>query len=74
MQEAATLAAGARVSASRAALQSAFACHQVYAGIGITLEGPAFHISRRIRQLVSQPPGQNLAQQTLIAHAGLSNR
>ena len=24
--------------------------------MGITLEGPVFHVSRRIRQLASQPP------------------
>jgi alkylation response protein AidB-like acyl-CoA dehydrogenase len=64
-------AAAARLSASRAALKSAYVCHQVYAGIGITLEGPAFHITRRIRQLVSQAPGDNAAQETLLDHIGL---
>jgi alkylation response protein AidB-like acyl-CoA dehydrogenase len=58
--------AAARLSASRAALKSAYVCHQVFAGIGITLEGPAFHITRRIRQLVSQAPGDKTAQETLL--------
>ena len=53
LEQADTYAAGAALSASRAALKSAFVCHQVFAGIGITLEGPAFHISRRIRQVPS---------------------
>lgn len=64
-------AAGARLSANRAALKAAHTCHQVYAGIGITLEGPAFHITRRIRQLVSQAPGDHAARQSLLKHIGL---
>jgi len=62
---------GTRISASRAALKSAYVCHQVYAGIGITLEGPAFHITRRIRQLVSQAPGDHAAKETLLDKIGL---
>ncbi len=58
--------AAARLSASRAALKSAYVCHQIFAGIGITLEGPAFHITRRIRQIVSQAPGNKAAQETLL--------
>lgn len=61
----------ARISASRAALKSAYVCHQVYAGIGITLEGPAFHITRRIRQLVSQAPGDHAAKEHLLDQIGL---
>lgn len=64
-------AAGARLSANRAALKAAHTCHQVYAGIGITLEGPAFHITRRIRQLVSQAPGDGVARQSLLKNIGL---
>jgi len=66
-------AAAARISASRAALKSAYVCHQVFAGIGITLEGPAFHISRRIRQLVSQPPGDHAAKENLLDQIGLGS-
>jgi len=65
-------ASGARLSANRSALNAAYVCHQVFAGIGITLEGPAFHISRRIRQLASQPPGDIFARQQVLAQTGLN--
>ena len=71
MQKARCQAAGALVSARRASLQAAFTCHQVFAGIGITLEGPVFHFSRRIRQLVSTPPTGVREQELLLADAGL---
>jgi len=71
LTEAQQYAAGGRLSANRAALKAVYACHQVYAGIGITLEGPAFHITRRIRQLVSQAPGDNAAKQLLLKNIGL---
>ena len=71
LQQARRHAAGARVSAERASLKTAFVCHQVFAGIGITLEGPAFHISRRIRQVVSEPPATAREQGLLLADAGL---
>jgi hypothetical protein len=29
--------------------------HQVFGAVGITVEGPAFHVSRRIRQMASRP-------------------
>jgi len=63
--------AAARLSASRAALKSAYVCHQVFAGIGITLEGPAFHITRRIRQLVSQAPGDHASKENLLNQISL---
>ncbi|HEY6131192.1 MAG TPA: acyl-CoA dehydrogenase family protein [Halioglobus sp.] len=65
------LAAAALCSARRASLNAAYACHQVFAGIGVTLEGPAFHISRRIRQLASTPPVGAGEQELLLAAAGL---
>jgi alkylation response protein AidB-like acyl-CoA dehydrogenase len=71
MNQAMRLAAGAIVSARRTSLNAAFVCHQVFAGIGITLEGPAFHISRRIRQLASTPPTGTREQDLLLADAGL---
>ena len=49
-------AAAARLSASRVAVNAAHVCHQVFGAVGITLEGPVYHVSRRIRQLASQPP------------------
>ena len=65
------LGAAAMVSARRASLNTAFACHQVFSGIGITLEGPVFHITRRIRQLASTPPTDTREQHLLLAEAGL---
>lgn len=69
--ESESLGAGALVTARRAALKTAFTCHQVFAGIGVTLEGPVFHITRRIRQLVSSPPVGSREQERLLADAGL---
>jgi alkylation response protein AidB-like acyl-CoA dehydrogenase len=54
-QAAAAWAGAARLSATRAGLQALRTAHQVFGALGITLEGPAFHVSRRIRQLASQP-------------------
>lgn len=71
IQQAQSHAAGALICARGASLNAAFVCHQVYAGIGVTLEGPAFHISRRIRQLASTPPTGTREQELLLADAGL---
>jgi alkylation response protein AidB-like acyl-CoA dehydrogenase len=46
-------AAVARCSAARAAPRAAHAAHQVFGALGITLAGPAFHVSRRILQLAT---------------------
>jgi len=59
-------AAAARLSARHASLLAAHVAHQVFGAIGITLEGPAFHLSRRIRQLASQPPGDAAAREALL--------
>ncbi len=67
------LAAGAINSARRGALATAYACHQVYGGIGMTLEGPAFHLTRRIRQVASEAPARSREQSILLADAGLGN-
>lgn len=69
--EAERLAAGALVAARRTSQNTAFACHQVFAAIGVTLEGPAFHLTRRIRQLASSPPCGAREQERLLADAGL---
>jgi len=53
-----TWASAARASARGAALEAAHVGHQTFGALGITLEGPAFRLSRRIRQLASQPPGE----------------
>ncbi len=60
-------AAAARLSARHAALEAAHVCHQLFGASGIALEGPVFHVSRRIRQLVSQPPGEEEARDALLA-------
>jgi len=64
------LAAGAALSARRAALDAVHTCHQVYGAIGVTLEGPAFHITRRIRQLASQVCHGAREQSLLLATTG----
>lgn len=71
MSTASHYALGAQVSATRAALKAAYVAHQSFAAIGITLEGPAFHVSRRIRQLASQAPAESAARELLIKQAGL---
>ncbi|MGH0038442.1 MAG: acyl-CoA dehydrogenase family protein [Myxococcota bacterium] len=48
-------ASAARLSARRAALEAAHVAHQVFGAHGVTLEGPVFHLSRRIRQWASHP-------------------
>jgi len=65
-------AAVARLSAARGALAAAYTCHQLFGALGITLEGPVFHVSRRIRQLASQPPGPEPACDALLSRLGLS--
>jgi alkylation response protein AidB-like acyl-CoA dehydrogenase len=64
-------AAAARLSATRAALDAAYTAHQVFGALGITLEGPVFHVSRRIRQLATQPPSADGARDALLAHWGV---
>jgi hypothetical protein len=66
------LAAAARASARGAALEAAHVAHQTFGALGITLEGPAFRLSRRIRQLASLPPreGAALGEDTLLAALG----
>jgi alkylation response protein AidB-like acyl-CoA dehydrogenase len=49
-------ACAAHYAARRAATEAAHTCHQVFGAVGIALEGPAFHLSRRIMQLAAMPP------------------
>lgn len=72
--EAPAAAAAARLSAGRAALEAAYTAHQVFGAVGITLEGSVFHLSRRIRQWVSLPPGEDDARATLLCDLGLDGR
>ncbi len=70
-EDAPALAAAARLSAARAALEAVHVGHQTFGAIGITLEGPAFHISRRIRQLASLTPGEASARERVLARFSL---
>lgn len=45
------LAAAARLSASRAAMNTAFVSHQTLGAVGYSVEGPIGHATQRIRQL-----------------------
>jgi len=65
-------AAAAHVSAIDASLEAAYVCHQVFGAIGITREGPIFHLSRRVRQLASQVPSRAASRNQLLAEAGFS--
>ena len=69
--EARHCAAAARLSACRAGVEAAHTCHQLFGAQGVTLEGPVFHVSRRLRQLASQPPGDGPARAALLARFGI---
>ena len=71
LQPAQSMAAGALLSARRSALEAAYKCHQVYGAIGITVAGPAYHLSRRIRQVASEPPSDDRPREILLADTGL---
>ena len=58
-------AAAARLSAARAGLDAAHTCHQLFGALGITLEGPVFRSSRRLRQIASGTPGEAAAREAL---------
>ena len=45
---------------------AAHVAHQVFGAIGITLEGPVFRVSRRLRQLASQPPTDAAAREAVL--------
>ncbi len=68
---AAALCGAARLSASAAAVSAVQVCHQVFGAIGITLEGPVFHVSRRILQLACLPPGSAPARRAVLDYFGL---
>ena len=57
--------------AARAALETVYVCHQVFGAVGITLEGPAFHVSRRIRHRVSASFGASAAREIAVQTLGL---
>ena len=63
-------AALAQFSATRAALEAVHAGHQVFGAVGITRDGPAFYISRRIRSLASQIPRPSEAEAGRVGARG----
>jgi hypothetical protein len=69
---AARRAASARLSSAAAAVEAAEVAHQVYGAVGITLEGPAFHLTRRIQQLATTSPGAEAARARMLAAIGLA--
>jgi len=68
---AAARAASARLAAAEASLRAARVAHQVFGALGVTIDGPAFLVSRRIRQLVAHAPGPELGRAALLARLGL---
>lgn len=70
-REARSLAAAAWVASRRAAVAAAHSSHQLFGALGITNEGPVFHVSRRIRQLASQLPAGTTVRATLLRDLGL---
>jgi alkylation response protein AidB-like acyl-CoA dehydrogenase len=69
--QARALAAAALVCARREGVSAAHRCHQLFGAIGITVDGPAWFASRRIRQLASLPPGCAEEREALLQHFGL---
>lgn len=65
------LVAAALVSSRRAALDTAYVCHQKLGAIGITLEGPAHRITRRLRQLATRAQQRSRCSHPLLARYGV---
>ncbi|WP_436771048.1 acyl-CoA dehydrogenase family protein [Yinghuangia sp. YIM S09857] len=65
--EGSALAAAARLSASRAALEAASVSHQAHGAIGYSVEGPVGHIARRIRQLSLLPSHEKAVGAQVLA-------
>jgi alkylation response protein AidB-like acyl-CoA dehydrogenase len=64
---AAAAAGVARLAAAEAALRAVHAAHQAFGALGITKDGPAWAVSRRIRQAVATPPGPAPARAAVLA-------
>jgi hypothetical protein len=63
------LATAALISAERAALEAVYTCHQKLGALGITLEGPAHHVSRRVRTLSTRAASRAEATRELLLEA-----
>jgi alkylation response protein AidB-like acyl-CoA dehydrogenase len=70
--EADALAAAAWLSARRAALGAVLRAHQTFGAAGITLDGPVFAFTLRVRAWASLPLGEADALRLAAAHAGLA--
>ena len=70
--EAHALAAAAWLSARRASLGAVLRAHQTFGAVGITLEGPVFHLTRRIRTWASLALDEAAALRLVAARAGLA--
>ena len=57
----------ARLSATRAAQQTAYRAHQVFGAMGFTIEGPVAYLGHRIRQLGLLAPGPAAARTRVLA-------
>ncbi|HEX2485649.1 MAG TPA: acyl-CoA dehydrogenase family protein [Myxococcota bacterium] len=63
--------AAARLAAERAGRRALHTAHQTLGALGATLEGPLFHLSRRLRQLAALPPDAAHAEAAVLAPLGL---
>ncbi len=61
------LAAAAWLAAREAALEACHVAHQVMGAQGMTLEGPLYPLSRRIRQRASHAIGTATARESMVA-------
>lgn len=63
-------AAQARLSAATAAEETVHVVHQVFGAVGITLEGPIYHRTRRLRQWIADAPSAVVARETVLRALG----
>lgn len=58
-------AAVARLSATGAALQTAYRCHQTLGAMGFTIEGPVARLAQQVRQVSMSAPGLVRVRETV---------
>jgi alkylation response protein AidB-like acyl-CoA dehydrogenase len=58
-------AATARLSATGAALQAAYRCHQTLGAMGFTVEGPVARLAQQARQVSMSAPGLSQVRETV---------
>jgi hypothetical protein len=63
--------AAARLSATAAALGTAYQAHQTFGALGFTVEGPVARLAARVRQCTLLPPGPVAARRTVLAGVDL---